>query len=86
MRQYRERLRDDRESEPLQFLSRVNLVAKLGEELAYLDKYRRGEGASAIGDEYLPDMQEGATDLAGQTINEILRRYGIKLPRRRTST
>lgn len=80
---YREHKSDDQVMERMEHLSRVNLLDMLASDLRLLDKYRVGKGAPA---DLLPDLIEGGQITAGRIVGELVRRYELVLPRRKSTS
>ncbi len=79
---YREHKSDDQVLERMEHLGRVNLLDMLAGDLRLLDKYKVGKGAPA---DLLPDLIEGGQITAGRIVGEIVRRYELVLPRRKST-
>lgn len=80
--QYREHKLDDQVFERMEHLGRVNLLDMLARDLRLLDDYREGKGAPS---DLLADLIEGGQVTAGKIVAEIVRRYELVLPRRKST-
>lgn len=78
---YRGHKLDDQVLEPLACLERVNLMEMLARDLRLIEEYQKGRGAPDAS--LIPDLLDGARDTAGKVVAEIVRRFGLKVPRRR---
>lgn len=78
---YRSRKLDERFLEDLPFQSRVALVSALSKDLKLIEDYLGG--SSNVGPDLAQDLLAGAQVTAGETVGELIRRYGLVLPKRR---
>lgn len=86
-RAYRERLQEDQDLEALELLSGVALREKLNRALIEVQRFASGRAKVPAGwKDIEPDLRDGALYAAQLAWQEVGRRYGFKLSKKKPSS